>query len=64
MILKTELTLTCGCRIRVYEPPNRPNAKFVCPMNLGHGYNLNWKTWRDTRNGTTGLNPKFGEAAT
>lgn len=39
---RSVITLDCGCKIAMRDSPFRPHAKFSCPSNLGHGYNVGW----------------------
>lgn len=36
------VTLDCGCTTGAMVSPMHKNSKYVCPNNLGHGYNVAW----------------------
>jgi hypothetical protein len=42
-----KVTLTCGCRVLLWDQPRTRNSKFACGSNLGHGYSLAWVSWSD-----------------
>ncbi len=40
------VTLSCGCVIKRIVDPWNWHAKYPCPFNVGHGYQLRWvNTW-------------------
>lgn len=43
--------LTCGCMVNARNRPMNPKAKYPCPSNQGHGYNVGWVTWHDGARG-------------
>lgn len=52
--------LSCGCVIKTRAEPMTEGARFPCPSNAGHGYNLPWiKAWKVGREDKLRINQKF-----
>lgn len=47
------ITLDCGCKLKVKTRPMSRNTKYPCPSNLGHGYNVLWRAWKEGDTGDT-----------
>ena len=45
--LPYRITLECGCTVRARNSPLRPQIKYACRSNIGHGYSVRWSSWTD-----------------
>lgn len=43
-----QVTLTCGCRLKLRSKPMNPTSKYTCRSGLGHSYNQPWKSYLDS----------------